>query len=56
MINEVKGKVIWTTKSRGSTLINGNLEPLDEILAYWYPSYKAFLSMINCTLSVINQQ
>ena len=28
-------------------LINGNLEPLDEILAYWYPSHKAFLSMIN---------
>ena len=28
-------------------LINGNLEPLDEILAYLYPSHKAFLSMVN---------
>ena len=28
-------------------LINRNLELLDEILAYWYPSHKAFLSMIN---------
>ena len=56
MINEVKGKVIWTLKVEAPYLINGNLEPLDEILAYWYLFYKAFLSMINCTLIVINQQ
>ena len=47
MISEVKGKVIWSLKVEAPHLINGNLEPLDEILAYWYPSYKAFLSMIN---------
>ena len=47
MISEVKGKVIWSLKVKAPHLINGNLEPLDEILAYWYPSHKAFLSMIN---------
>ena len=47
MISEVNGKVIWTLKVEAPYLINGNLEPLDEILAYWYPSHKAFLSMIN---------
>ena len=47
MISEVKGEVIWSLKVEAPYLINGNLEPLDEILAYWYPSHKAFLSMIN---------
>ena len=47
MINEVKGKVIWSLKVVAPHLINGNLELLDEILVYWYPSHKAFLSMIN---------
>ena len=46
MISEVKGKVIWSLKVEAPHLINGNLELLDEILAYWYPSHKAFLSMI----------
>ena len=50
MISEVKGKVIWSLKVEAPYLINGNLEPLDEILAYWYPSHKAFLSMINSPL------
>ena len=47
MISKVNGKVIWSLKVEAPHLINGNLEPLDEILAYWYPSHKAFLSMIN---------
>ena len=47
MISEVKGEVIWSLKVEAPYLINGNLEPLDEILAFWYPSHKAFLSMIN---------
>ena len=47
MISEVKGKVIWSLNVEAPYLINGNLEPLDEILAFWYPSHKAFLSMIN---------
>ena len=47
MISEVKGKVLWSLKVEAPYLINGNLEPLDEILAFWYPSHKAFLSMIN---------
>jgi hypothetical protein len=47
MISEVIGKVIWSLKVEAPHLINGNLEPLDEILAYLYPSHKAFLSMVN---------
>ena len=47
MISEVKGKVIWSLKVEAPHLINGNLEPIEEILAYWYPSHKAFLEMIN---------
>ena len=50
MRREVNGKVIWTLKVEAPYLINGNLEPLDEILAYWYPSHKAFLSMVNSPL------
>jgi len=45
MISEVNGKVIWTLKVEAPHLINGNLEPLDEILAYWYPSHSAFLKL-----------
>ena len=47
MISDVKGKVIWSLKVEAPHLINGNLEPIEEILAYWYPSHKAFLEMIN---------
>ena len=47
MISEVNGKVIWTLKVEAPHLINGNLEPLDEILAYWYPSHKSFLNLVN---------
>ena len=47
MISEVKGEVIWSLNVEAPYLIKGNLEPLDEILAFWYPSHKAFLSMIN---------
>ena len=47
MIDEVKGNIIWTIPVKGQILINGHLETLDEILAYWYPSHKSFLEMIN---------
>ena len=47
MISEVNGKVIWTLKVDAPHLINGKLEPLDEILAYWYPSHKSFLNLVN---------
>ena len=47
MISEVNGKIIQILKVEAPHLINGKLEPLDEILAYWYQSHKAFLSMIN---------
>ena len=33
--------------SNGQTLINGHLEVVDEILAYWYPSHKSFLEMVS---------
>ena len=47
MISEVKGKVIGSLKVEAPHLINGNLDPLEEILAYLHSSHKAFLSMIN---------
>ena len=46
MIDSVGGKIIWTLPVKGQVLINGHLETLDEILAYWYPSHGAFLEMI----------
>ena len=46
MIDSVDGKIIWTLPVKGQVLINGHLEPLDEMLAYWYPSHGAFLDMI----------
>ena len=47
MINGVAGKIIWTLPIKGQILINGHLEKLDEILAYWYPSHQAFLDMVS---------
>lgn len=46
MIDGVAGKIIWTLPIKGQILINGHLEELDEILAYWYPSHQAFLDMV----------
>ena len=47
MIDSVAGKIIWTLPVKGQILINGHLEELDEILAYWYPSHQAFLDLIS---------
>jgi len=47
MIDSVGGKIIWTLPVRGQVLINGHLEALDEILAYWYPTHLSFLEMVN---------
>ena len=45
MIGNVGGKILWTLPVEGYILANGNDEPLDEILAYWYPSHQSFLDM-----------
>lgn len=45
MIGNVGGKILWTLPVKGQILINGPLEPLDEILAYWYPSHQSFLDI-----------
>ena len=37
MLDAVDGKILWTLPVQGQPLINGDLEPLDEILAYWPP-------------------
>ena len=47
MIDGVGGKILWALPVHGQILVNGHLEPLDEILAYWYPSSQAFLDMIS---------
>ena len=45
MIGNVGGKILWTLHVKGHILANGPEEPLDEILAYWYPSHQSFLDM-----------
>ena len=45
MIEYANGKVIWTIPVRGQLLYNGDCQALSEILAFWYPSHQAFLSM-----------
>lgn len=45
MIGAVGGRILWTLPVQGHILANGPGQPLDEILAYWYPSHRAFLAM-----------
>ena len=45
LIEYANGQVIWTIPVRGQLLYNGNCQALSEILAFWYPSHQAFLSM-----------
>jgi hypothetical protein len=47
MIGNVGGKILWALPVEGHVLTNGPAQPLDEILAYWYPSHQAFLDMRN---------
>ena len=47
MIGNVGGKILWALPVKGHILANGPQEPLDEILAYWYPSHQGFLEMRN---------
>ena len=56
MLNAVDGKILWTLPVQGQPLINGDLEPLDEILAYWYPSHQAFLDMATSDLKDQNME
>ena len=45
MIEYGDGEIIWSIPVQGQILYNGNCQALSEILAYWYPSHQAFLSM-----------
>jgi hypothetical protein len=45
MIGNVGGRILWTLPVEGQILVNGPLEPIDEILAYWYPSHQSFLDI-----------
>ena len=56
MLNAVDGKILWTLPVQGQPLINGDHEPLDEILAYWYPSHQAFLDMATSDLKDENME
>ena len=47
MIGNVGGKILWTLPVKGHILANGPEQPLDEVLAYWYPSHQSFLDMRN---------
>ena len=39
---------------KGQILVNGELEPVDEILAYWYPSHQSFLNTRNYEITKRN--
>ena len=56
MLDAVDGKILWTLPVQGQPLINGELEPLDEILAYSYPSHQAFLDMATSDLKEENME
>ena len=45
MIEYGDGKILWSMLVQGQILHNGKCQTLSEILAYWYPSHQAFLSM-----------
>ena len=45
MIKFADAKILWSIPVKGQIMHNGNGQPLSEILAYWYPSHQAFLSM-----------
>ena len=45
MIGNVGGVILWALPVKGQILVNGPLEPIDEILAYWYPSHQSFLDI-----------
>ncbi|MDJ0656544.1 MAG: hypothetical protein QNJ40_20455 [Xanthomonadales bacterium] len=45
MISHVGGRILWNIPVHGHILSNGPAQPLDEILAYWYPSHQSFLDM-----------
>ena len=45
MIEYGDGEIIWSMPVQGQILYNGKCQALSEILAYWYPSHQAFLSM-----------
>ena len=54
MIGGVGGTILWTLPVKGYILSNGPQEPLDEILAYWYPSHRSFLEMRNFEIAERN--
>ena len=45
MIENVGGKILWSLPVMGQILTNGPVEPIDELLAYWYPSHQSFLDI-----------
>ena len=45
MIEYGDGEIIWSIPVQGQIFYNGKCQTLSEILAYWYPSHQAFLSM-----------
>ncbi len=44
-VEAVGGSVLWRTEVQGAVV--GDLEGFHEVLAVWYPNYKAFLTLPN---------
>ena len=44
MIEDVGGKILWRMPVLGQLLSNGPNEPIDEIIAYYYPTHQSLLN------------
>ena len=51
LVKQVGGKVLWQTPVLGQPI---GEQDIDEILAVWYPTHKAFLELKNQEASAIN--
>ena len=47
LIEHVDGRIIWAMPGKGQVGYKGECQALSEILAYWYPSHQAFLSLMD---------
>lgn len=54
MISNVGGRILWSLPVMGQILTNGPIEPIDEILAYWYPSHQSFLNIPKFEVTISN--
>lgn len=54
MIDSVGGKILWRLPVLGQLLTNNANEPIDEIIAYWYPSHQSLLATRGTEITKLN--